>query len=130
MSETYQSRQDKWEGRWSNPSFSPDWKISEIPQDIQDAVKNRWFLPESSLLDIGCGSGEIAAWLAERNFKVLGIDFSLSAIERAKSEHSEVPGKLEFQTVDICRQPSPLPRFSAAIDRGCFHGIPKSLEIM
>lgn len=127
MSETYQSRQERWERRWSNPSFSPAWKISEIPQHIQEAVKNGWFLPETSVLDIGCGSGEIAAWLAKQNFKVLGIDFALCAIERAKSEHPEVPGKLEFQTVDICRQPSPFPRFNAAIDRGCFHGVPQSL---
>ncbi|MCT7989006.1 class I SAM-dependent methyltransferase [Laspinema olomoucense] len=129
MSEAYQSRQEQWERRWSNPSFSPAWKISEIPQDIQEAVNNGWFLPESSVLDIGCGSGEIAAWLAKQNFKVLGIDFSLSAIKQAKSEYPEVPGKLEFQTVDICRQPSPLPRFNAAIDRGCFHVIPKSLAL-
>jgi 2-polyprenyl-3-methyl-5-hydroxy-6-metoxy-1,4-benzoquinol methylase len=40
----------------------------------------------SSVLDIGCGSGEITAWLAQNGFKVVGIDFAQSAIEKAKSK--------------------------------------------
>jgi hypothetical protein len=34
----------------------------------------------------------------------VGIDFSRSAIEKAKARNGKVHGKLEFQTVDICRE--------------------------
>jgi 2-polyprenyl-3-methyl-5-hydroxy-6-metoxy-1,4-benzoquinol methylase len=48
--------------------------MSKIPQEVQDAVDSGWFSPGSSALDIGCGMGEIAAWLAQQGFNVLGID--------------------------------------------------------
>lgn len=38
-----------------------------------------------SLLDIGCGSGELVAAAAERGLRSVGVDFSMEMIENAKS---------------------------------------------
>jgi len=111
----------KWEIKWSKPDFSPTWEITEIPKEIKLAVDSEWFPSGASVLDIGCGRGTIAAWFAKQNFKVLGIDWANAAIERAKSEYGEIPGQLEFQTVDICREPFASPPFEVLLDRGCFH---------
>lgn len=54
-------------------------------------------------LDIGCGEGADALWLAERGWKVLGIDVSDVAIDRARDEAQsrELPGSAEFQRADL-----------------------------
>lgn len=115
-----------WEKNWSNQDFSPSWTIAEIPHLIQQAVNKEWFPPGARLLDIGCGDGEITAWLARQNYSVLGVDLAPSAIQRAKDSFGEVPDKLEFRVSDICREPFATPEFDALLDRGCLQGLPKS----
>ena len=92
-----------WERNWARDNFAPSWVISEIPKEVQDAVASEWFAPGTSLLDIGCGSGELAAWLAERGFNVLGVDFSESAIEKARASagRAQKPNQLLFKVADI-----------------------------
>jgi 2-polyprenyl-3-methyl-5-hydroxy-6-metoxy-1,4-benzoquinol methylase len=119
------TKRQGWEGVWSQEGYSPYWKIKRIPKDIKDAVDSGWFPPGAGLLDIGCGSGEIAAWLAEQGFEVLGVDFAKAAINLAKSQHHEAPGSLEFKVMDICRGAHHPARFSALLGRGCFHHLPK-----
>lgn len=41
-------------------------------------------------LDVGCGEGGDALWLAERGWQVLGVDVSQVAIDRAAARASEV----------------------------------------
>jgi 2-polyprenyl-3-methyl-5-hydroxy-6-metoxy-1,4-benzoquinol methylase len=62
-----------WEERWSRENYLPAWR-NLIPPEVQQAVESGWFPARSMILDIGCGGGEIAAWLAERGFTVIGID--------------------------------------------------------
>ncbi len=118
-----------WEKNWSRTDYFPSWKITELPQAIKEAIESNWFPPGSSILDIGCGSGEISALLAQLNFKVLGIDFAESAIKKAKLAHGEIEGKLQFKTLDICQYHPEKPQFNVLIDRCCFDGIPKKLHL-
>ncbi|MFF8534476.1 methyltransferase, FxLD system [Streptomyces sp. NPDC015532] len=43
-------------------------------------------------LDIGCGTGEMSAYLASLGYTVDGVDFAEGALERARAEHAEVEG--------------------------------------
>ncbi|MEV5150882.1 methyltransferase, FxLD system [Streptomyces werraensis] len=43
-------------------------------------------------LDVGCGTGELAAYLASLGYAVDAVDFAGSAIARARGEHAEVEG--------------------------------------
>lgn len=122
------SKKGNWETKWSQEGYAPYWQTETVPGEVKDAVDSGWFQPGATLLDIGCGSGDIAAWLAEQGFGVLGVDFSGSAIDRAKSKHLEIPGSLEFRVMDICREAPPQARFNALLDRGCFHGIPRGFR--
>ena len=123
-----QQVQDFWERSWSRSSYNPTWVLTEIPKELREAVENKWFIAGSSILDIGCGSGELSAWLAERNFKVHGIDCSQTAIDRAKNQYHEMTNRLTFQVVDICRDVAPTPQYDALFDRGCLQGLPKALH--
>lgn len=116
-------RRQTWEEKWSRPDFQPGWRVRSVPEEVREAVEQRWFPPGASLLDIGCGGGELSAWLARRGLEVVGVDFSGAAIARAQLAYRG-RARLSFRTVDICRE-SPQPdRFDALLDRGCLHGIP------
>lgn len=43
-------------------------------------------------LDVGCGAGELAAYLASLGYAVDAVDFAASAIDRARREHPEARG--------------------------------------
>ncbi len=75
-----------------------------------------------SAIDIGCGLGHTAAYLASRGLDATGVDFSPSAIARATAQHQGIPN-LRFDVVDVV-QPNGFERnFDVLVDRGCLHGI-------
>ncbi|MFN8443072.1 MAG: methyltransferase domain-containing protein [Caldilineaceae bacterium] len=122
---THQQPHDKqktWENLWAKPDFD----IQRFPSELQEAVAQQWFAPASRLLDIGCGSGTCANWLAQQGFMVTGIDFAPSAIRRAQATYPEHE-YLRFCLLDIC-QAAPARTFDALFDRGCFHEIPSHLR--
>ncbi|MDX3264860.1 methyltransferase, FxLD system [Streptomyces sp. MI02-2A] len=43
-------------------------------------------------LDVGCGTGEMAAYLASLGYTVDGVDFASGALDRAREEQAEVKG--------------------------------------
>lgn len=48
-------------------------------------------LPPGTALDLGCGEGADAIWLAQRGWKVTGVDVSATALARA-AEHAALGG--------------------------------------
>ena len=70
-------------------------------------------------LDIGCGSGNNAIWLAQQGFMVTGIDSSALALERAKAKDHK--GLCDFQQVTFPLEPIAGAPFGFVVDRGCFH---------
>lgn len=112
----------QWEQEWAHPEMDAPWRTEKVAGAVREAVEDGWLTPGTTLLDIGCGAGEQAAWLAEQGFRVLGIDFSSAAIERAKSAYAGRPG-LHFQVLDVFEDGGLEGRFDAILDRGCFHGL-------
>jgi 2-polyprenyl-3-methyl-5-hydroxy-6-metoxy-1,4-benzoquinol methylase len=116
-------RRAGWESKWARADFAPRWRIRSIPLEVRQVVEQAWFPAGAFVLDIGCGSGEIAAWLAGQGYEVVGIDFSRAAIARAQAEHREVR-RLTFEEVDICQGAPQGAPFGALLDRGCLQGVP------
>lgn len=59
-------------------------------------------------LDVGCGTGELAAWLASLGYTVDAVDFADSALARAREEHADVED-VRWLHLDIERDdPAPL----------------------
>lgn len=111
-----------WNAAWARTDFDAPWLDRPVPPELLEAVREGWFVPGSAL-DIGCGEGQIAAWLARQGFPTVGVDISAHAVRRAQELAGEVPG-LRFQVADICAGPVPGGPFSVLVDRGCFHQIP------
>lgn len=120
-------RRSEWERKWSRPDYAPGWRVRSIPEEIREAVETGWFPAGAHVLDIGCGSGEIGAWLAAQGYDVTGIDFAAAAIARARAAHPETE-RLRFEVADICRRVPGERAFGAMLDRGCLHVVPHDLR--
>jgi len=74
---------------------------------VWGAEPNRWIVQECSdlaagrALDLACGEGRNAVWLAERGWSVLGVDFSEVAIAKARSRAVEAGVDLDFRCADL-----------------------------
>lgn len=81
--------------------------------------------PAGPVLDVGCGSGDLAIALARRGVQAVGIDVVKAAIAQARAkaeaEPAEVALLLEFEVGDALRPTLLQRRFGAVVDSGFFH---------
>ena len=62
--------------------FGEDW---EFINEIEDFASN--FEPNSTIVDLGCGSGYITEFLTKKDLNAIGIDFSSEMIKIAKRKY-------------------------------------------
>ncbi len=79
-------------------------------------------------LEVGCGTGTNAIWLAEQGFDVLGVDVSPRAIERASAKRPETMTTCRFAALDFLRDEVSGGPFDFVFDRGCFHVFHEAAE--
>jgi methyl halide transferase len=72
-------------------------------------------------LELGCGSGTNAVFLAERGFAVTAVDLSPRAIERAKRRAADAGVAIEFHVADATGWNAEVEPFDLVFDRGCYH---------
>ena len=58
-------------------------------------------LPPGRALDLACGQGRHAVWLAERGWRVTGVDFSTVGIEKARLHAAERGVEVEWVNADL-----------------------------
>jgi cyclopropane fatty-acyl-phospholipid synthase-like methyltransferase len=76
---------------------------------------------QGSVLDCGCGTGEIALYLAQRGCQVTGIDFLEEPIKRAKGKAAERAPTTKFLVKDALTLKDWNERFDNVVDCGLFH---------
>jgi SAM-dependent methyltransferase len=75
---------EDWDRRWEERSHH----CHDDPVAVlADEVAN---LPPGRALDLGCGAGRSAVWLADRGWQVTGVDFSEVALELARRQRPDV----------------------------------------
>ena len=58
------------------------WNLEHPPALLTDLVESGWVSPGDAV-DLGCGAGNYAAWLASKGFTMTGLDLSSRAVELA-----------------------------------------------
>jgi tellurite methyltransferase len=81
---------------WRPPDFLARW-VHLLPPPVAGPV-----------LDVACGSGRAAVWLAQRGYRVTGIDHQAEALDLARRLTASVGVGVELVNADL-RQPSAWP---------------------
>jgi SAM-dependent methyltransferase len=102
---------------------TPPWDVGG-PQPAMSALLAE-YPPLNPILDVGCGSGDLAISLAQLGHQVIGVDFVQAAVAQARAKASSLPPEvahlLEFQVADAL-SPSLLPQqFGSVVDSGFYH---------
>jgi methyl halide transferase len=79
-------------------------------------------------LEIGCGTGDNAIWLAQQNFHVTAIDASDVAIGKAREKTAAASVVCTFLVADFLQDQIKGAPFGFAFDRGCFHAFDSENE--
>ena len=106
-----------WEDAYKG---TPPWDIGR-PQPAFVELVHAGELTKGLVLDIGCGTGENALYLAENGFSVVGIDLSNRAIAAAKEKAIERKLKVNFRIANALSLDFKNSYFDNAIDSGLFH---------
>ncbi|WP_028921141.1 class I SAM-dependent methyltransferase [Pseudonocardia acaciae] len=99
----------------------PPWVIG-APQPAVVALRGTG-LVKGAVLDPGCGTGEHTIYLTEHGYDVVGIDFSPTAVRRAKSNAAARGVAARFEVADALRldEWAGARRFDTVVDSALFH---------
>jgi len=100
----------------------PPWIIDQAQPELIKAVKKRE-IRGSTVLDVGCGDGNNAIYLASKGFDVTGIDISANAIKMAKQNARKAKVNVKFMTLDALKIGTLDKKFDTIIDFGLFHNL-------
>ena len=99
------------------------WNRETPPDLLVDLINTGKLLP-CKAIDLGCGAGNYAIYLAEKGFDVTGVDFSSTAIKIAEENAKARRVKCKFITADVVDQLSKISgRWDFAYDWGLLHHI-------
>jgi 2-polyprenyl-3-methyl-5-hydroxy-6-metoxy-1,4-benzoquinol methylase len=98
------------------------WDIGQPDFNLIDVV-TQTPIRSCKVLEVGCGAGDNAIWLAQNGFEVMGIDTSEIALGKAKEKASQADVECQFMLVDFLKNTIAGAPFGFIFDRGCFHSL-------
>ena len=97
----------------------PPWEIGK-PQPEMIAQLNAGHA-NGTVIDVGCGTGELTLEMAKRGWQVVGVDSSQKAIDMAKKKAQQRKLDVPFYVYDALKINELPQTFDTAIDCGLFH---------
>jgi 2-polyprenyl-3-methyl-5-hydroxy-6-metoxy-1,4-benzoquinol methylase len=98
------------------------WEHDEAPEQLKKLIEER-ATPAGRALDIGCGTGSDAVYLAEQGWAVTAVDGVGQALSKARARAQSRGVQVSWVQGDVCRleQLDIGNDFDLMLDRGCFH---------
>lgn len=97
---------------------TPPW-VGQARSELVELVESGELLPGRAI-DLGCGEGDNAIFLAQHGFQVTAVDFSPAGIAKAKAKASQASAEVEFLVDDLTRLSSATGQFDLLVDYGTF----------
>jgi SAM-dependent methyltransferase len=104
--------------------FTP-WDGHALSSTLREMIEGPAALPAGAALDIGCGTGDSAIYLAQHGWQVTGVDVSAKALEKAAAKAAAKQVRVDFRRADATRLSSSGIGKSCTLilDSGCLHGM-------
>ena len=115
----------KWDDAYSSGSYRKEWEYEYASQELISFVATADIPHGSVALDVGCGAGREAIFLAGCGYSVIGVDFSAAAIRIARLSGAAEGVKIDWRVADALELPLEAKSVDFVNDRGCFHIVQK-----
>jgi SAM-dependent methyltransferase len=101
------------------------WDGHPLAKSLRDLIEGDGALPAGKALDLGCGTGDNAIYLAEHGWQVTGADFVANAVDKARAKAAAKKVDVTFARADVTRLSSEGvgSDFDLIVDNGCLHGM-------
>lgn len=106
-------------GRADDAPPPAKWSADAVPAALGPLLEKGWWTRGMRLLDVECGEGVAAAWAAESNLKVTGVDADPARIAAARRNFGRLP-ELRFEVADMARAAPFRAEFDALLDAGLY----------
>lgn len=116
---TAQDSKSQWDEKYSRPSFV----YGKSPAEF--LAENYQYIPyEGTVLDMGMGEGRNAVFLAQKGYKVTGVDISSVAVKKSYLLAQEFGVKIKGVVASLSDYKIPPNSFDAIV---CFYYVDRSL---
>ena len=99
------------------------WTREEPHEELVKLIKNERIMP-CKTLEVGCGEGRDAIYLASRGFDVTAIDISETAIEKARENAKKAGVNIQFKVLNLNNLNELNEKFDFIIEWAIMHCIP------
>lgn len=115
------------------PPYRLMYRIGFLPwerRDVEESWRPLFDRPDAPApgraLDVGCGSGRDAVYLAGRGWQVTAVDFVDEALAKARQRAAETGVDVQWVKADVARlgELGFEPGYTLLYDFGCIHGLP------
>lgn len=112
-----------WDQAYSRGEHRQHWEPQRVPRELIEALRTGLVSEGQRALDIGCGSGVEAVFLAVEGVTVVGVDSSPVALEIARLRAERAGVTVDWRCGFVERLPLADNSIDFALDRGCFHAL-------
>ncbi len=113
------SELNRWNERYEKGDTP--WETAQPSSELQRVLAEAAIRP-CLALELGCGTGANAIWLAQQGFDVTALDVSTFAIDSARQKADQAGVRVNFLVADVLKPPAQLfGPFDFFFDRGCYH---------
>jgi SAM-dependent methyltransferase len=112
--------------------FTP-WEGHPLAQSLRNLVEGNnssdsrgsAALPAGTALELGCGTGDTAIYLAKHGWQVTAVDFVPTALEKARAKARVESANVNFVHADVrqLRQAGISGPLQLIVDNGCLHNM-------
>ncbi len=117
-----------WDLAYDSGDHLKHWESPHPALELAAIIAAGLIPPDVRVLDVGCGAGSEAIYLARNGFQVIGVDSSTRAIDLARERAKSAGVEVVFRSADAICLPLDDQSIGFASDRGCFHVIDDDLR--
>ena len=112
---------ERWDSAYRREN-RPGWDKGRPAPELQKIVEEEKLLKPGRAVELGCGTGTNAIYLAQQGFDVTAIDIAPTALSQARAKAEKAGVKIRWVLADVTAAPF-LGKFDVLFDRGCYHGV-------
>jgi SAM-dependent methyltransferase len=107
-----------WQGRYQ--AGDTPWDSNLASRELQRVLSEQSIAP-CRAIELGCGTGTNAVYLASQGFDMTGVDCAPLALEQAQLRAEAAGVKVSWIEADVQHFGLGLQPFAFVFDRGCYH---------